>query len=113
MKFIKAEPVNQIESNLFIRHKVEELKDGCFVEKCICCGEIIEDYTPNPNRISLGTFDSNGNRVTRSTEIKGHGAGYVYVNKSGNSKMVISEYAIKIGFLKAPTEFIDCTIINS
>lgn len=104
MKIVKIEPVNQIESNLFVKHKVEDMKEGELIQRCVCCGEIIEDYTPKPGWVTIG----GGDRPKT-----GSPAGYIYVNKSGSSQMRITEMAITMGFLSEPKEVVDCTAINS
>ena len=101
MKFEKIEPINQIESNLFIRHKVETLKDGELIQYCTCCGEIIED--------GRGWFHVGGDIKSKN----GLPDGYVYINKSANSTFRITQYAIEVGLFKEPKEMIDCTTINS
>lgn len=102
MKFKRIEPINQVENDLFVRHKVEELEDGNLIQKCICCGEIIANLTPNPN-----SFSSNKDFVDR-----GYSTGHVYVKKSGNCKVMVSDFAIKCG-MSVPSNVIDCAVINS
>jgi hypothetical protein len=80
------------------------MKEGELIQRCVCCGEIIEDYTPKPGWISIG-----GDEHPK----KGSLAGYIYVNKSGSSQMKITEMAITIGFLSVPKEVVDCTAVNS
>ncbi len=106
MKFKIVEPVNQIESNLFVRHNVVQLEDGCLVQKCVHCGQIIEDYTPKPNSFTIC--------VSGNDDLKrGMPSGYVYVNRSGNTGSRITQSAIEMGFFSMPKDFIDCTAVNS
>lgn len=104
MKFELIQPVNQIESNLFVKHKVEDMKQGDFIQKCICCGEVIEDFTPKPRSFSTDK---------REPYLRGHQSGYLYINKSGSSRIIISESAITMGFFSVPKELIECTAANS
>lgn len=107
MKFTEIKPINQIESNLFVKHNVLALEDDCLIQKCVRCGQIIEDYTPKPNSFTI-CVSGNDNDFK-----KGLPSGDVYVNKSSNTGMRITQMAIEMGFCSIPKEFIDCTTVNS
>lgn len=102
MNFREIKPINQIQTNLFVRHMSNgKMEEGDLIQRCEHCGQVLQDNTG----FIFFTEDKERNRA--------YGEGYVYINKSGNTQMTIVQYAINLGFFSTPKEFIDCTIINS
>jgi len=104
MKFEVIEDKVQMGHRGYIRHKLNDMPEGELVQKCVVCGEIINDYHGDENII---WFSDNEKHPP-----KGMSAGYVFVSVEKNPSTIIHELLAQLG-AKMPEDFIDCSIINS
>lgn len=93
----------------YIRHKLIELPEGELIQKCVLCGQVIEDLTPLPNSFYIA-FDSKGKKIDYVD--KGSPSGYIYISIQQNPSTRIHEILEQFGAIM-PTDYIDCTTLNS
>ena len=110
MKFELIKDKVQLGHRGYVRHKLTEMPEDELVQRCVLCGQIVMDYRPEVAGTTI-MWDEN-NKIIENYVPKGMGSGYVYVSVEGNPSTIIHEILTQFG-VTMPTDFTDCTVINS